>query len=224
MDELYLFITASLLVGFGHCIGMCGPIVMAYSINLGKSRLIPHILYNLGRITTYGFIGGIAGLIGSMVIVTESIEGYQNYVMLFVGILMVVMGLSLSGWLPAFKYLEKINFISSAVHKGIKFLSSTKSSGLYYPMGIILGFLPCGAVYTAILFALNKGAGVNSPVEGFLIGMMVLLIFGISTMPAMLLTGKITSLIGGWLRSKLYTVSGILVMLMGGLIIYRSFS
>jgi sulfite exporter TauE/SafE len=84
---------SGLLGGFGHCIGMCGPVVIAYTSNLRERKYIPHFLYNLGRITTYSIIGGIMGLTGSFVGVTQFIEGFQNIVMVFIGALMVIMGL-----------------------------------------------------------------------------------------------------------------------------------
>jgi sulfite exporter TauE/SafE len=51
----FVLFTTGLTVGFGHCIGMCGPIVVSLSLSLkGRSVVVPHLLYNGGRITTYG--------------------------------------------------------------------------------------------------------------------------------------------------------------------------
>ena len=65
-DPLYLiFLTTGFTVGFGHCIGMCGPLVVSLSLNLkGKHLLLPHLLYNTGRVITYTVLGGIMGATG----------------------------------------------------------------------------------------------------------------------------------------------------------------
>ena len=67
IDTIFLlFLTTGFTVGFGHCIGMCGLIVVSLSLALGKRGiLVPHLLYHAGRITTYTFLGGIVGLTGS---------------------------------------------------------------------------------------------------------------------------------------------------------------
>ena len=59
-ESTYLLVFAAGALGsFGHCIGMCGPLVAAFSLPLGKGRLLPaNLLYHLGRVTTYGMIGG----------------------------------------------------------------------------------------------------------------------------------------------------------------------
>ena len=58
--------------GFGHCVGMCGPVVAAYSLGEQNLRYLHHILYNLGRITTYMFMGAVVGLTGSFLVLTAS--------------------------------------------------------------------------------------------------------------------------------------------------------
>ena len=69
-DPLYLaFFITGLTVGFGHCIGMCGPIVVSLSLNSKESHLVfRHLLYNAGRVITYGILGGLAGTLGSFTI------------------------------------------------------------------------------------------------------------------------------------------------------------
>ena len=83
-----LALTTGILGGFGHCIGMCGPLVASYTLATQAhnaqswfSRVSPHVLYNLGRITTYAIIGGIMGVSGSFVNVAGRIAGIQNIVL-----------------------------------------------------------------------------------------------------------------------------------------------
>ena len=86
-DALYLaFLVTGFTVGLGHCIGMCGPIVVSLSLNLKeRNPLLPHLLYNTGRVITYAILGGVAGTLGSFTILTSSIVSLQKGVLISAG-------------------------------------------------------------------------------------------------------------------------------------------
>ncbi|HYA31558.1 MAG TPA: sulfite exporter TauE/SafE family protein [Thermodesulfovibrionales bacterium] len=222
---------SGLLGGFGHCIGMCGPVVAAYSLNLDRRSILPHLLYTLGRVTTYGLLGGLTGLTGSFVGIVRQIGRYQNVVLAAAGIGMIVMAFSIGGWLPAFKrktsgtnaLLPRFTAYSQRVINRIaRFVTDTRSVGSFFPMGLLLGFMPCGLLYTALIAAAGVGVGARNQAEGFLCGMLLLLLFGIGTSPALLLFGKIVSMKREWLRGKLYRASALTMIVMGILFVYRA--
>jgi sulfite exporter TauE/SafE len=94
----FILFSSGLTVGFGHCIGMCGPIVASLSLTLkGRRVIVPHLLYNTGRITTYALLGGVMGATGSFTSVAARIASLQKGVMIFTGILIIVMGLAMAG-------------------------------------------------------------------------------------------------------------------------------
>ena len=74
IDPVYSIVFSTALLGSGHCIGMCGPIVAALSLaKPGREQgLFFHIFYNAGRLTTYVCIGIVAGWIGSLLNTTQS--------------------------------------------------------------------------------------------------------------------------------------------------------
>jgi sulfite exporter TauE/SafE len=75
----FLYLSTGFTVGFGHCIGMCGPIVISMSLNLkDESIIVPQFLYHLGRITTYAVLGGAMGATGTFVMVAANIEAIQK--------------------------------------------------------------------------------------------------------------------------------------------------
>ena len=79
-----LYLSTGFTIGFGHCIGMCGPIVVSISLNLKeKNILAPQLLYHLGRIITYAILGGVVAAAGSFTIVAANIESIQKGVMIF---------------------------------------------------------------------------------------------------------------------------------------------
>ena len=70
-----LYLSTGFTIGFGHCIGMCGPIVVSFSLNLKeKSIFIPQLLYHLGRITTYAILGAVVAAAGSLTMITANID------------------------------------------------------------------------------------------------------------------------------------------------------
>ena len=206
--------------GFGHCLGMCGPVVAAHAMNAGGRRLLPHLLYNLGRITTYGIVGGFMGLTGSFAGVIHPIENFQNILMAGIGLLMVLMGLVVGGWLPFAVAQSGCGW--NRIGALVKFVTESGGVGAFFPMGLILGFIPCGMSYTAFIAAAGAGVHAGSQVEGFLQGMLMLLLFGMGTAPALLLLGGVFSVIGQKARLKLHKASSVAMILAGAVFFYRA--
>ena len=208
-----LAFTTGLLGGFGHCIGMCGPLVASYTLRGSPpppyrasiiNNLFPHLFYNIGRITTYMFIGAVMGLTGSFVNVAGRISGFQNTVAIIAGALMIFMGLSISGIAGGTAWLERHN---AFILKSGKNILQAESVWLYYPLGALLGFLPCGLSYTVFMSAAGTGS--------MLSGMLTAFFFGIGTLPALLMFGLIAGYLSHKLRGLMYRLSGIIIILTG---------
>jgi sulfite exporter TauE/SafE len=222
-DSLYLvFLTTGLTVGFGHCIGMCGPIVVSLSLNLGGKRtLVPHLLYNGGRVTTYAILGGLMGLTGSFTAVASRIAGLQKGVMIFSGILIIAMALAMSGWIPLGGIFGNGSTPQSFISRGFRRLTRSTSRVIYYPIGLLLGLLPCGPVYTALLAAAGTGIDAGAASAGFLRGLGLMTAFGLGTVPALLVIGRLAG--SGWLRARaiLYRTGAILMLGVGVYFVIR---
>ena len=213
---LLILFTSGFTVGFGHCVGMCGPIVAALSLNLkGRGIVVPHLLYSLGRITTYALLGGVMGITGSFTRVTASISSLQKGVMIVAGLLIVLMGLAMGGLVPLGRIFVDHCDPSGVFSRGFRKLSEARSTATYYPLGLLLGLLPCGPVYTALLAAARGGMEARTSIEGFLLGMALMSAFGLGTVPALLLVAKLADL--GWLRRRdiVYRISSILMVTLG---------
>jgi len=182
-------ITIAFLGSFGHCVGMCGGIVIAYSsakVDAGFSRrrqAASHLLYSFGRVSTYVSMGVLFGYLGS----TFAFDGQTNGVLkMLTGVIMVLTGLSLIGWI---KFLTIVEYgLSNASWYKTLFakLIRSKSYLSFYFLGMLNGFLPCGFVY---FFAVTA-AGTASPIYGGF----VMLIFGLSTIPALFSLGYFVGL------------------------------
>jgi sulfite exporter TauE/SafE len=217
IDTLYLvFLATGFTVGFGHCIGMCGPIVVSISLNLRTTGiLIPNLLYNAGRITTYAVLGGIMGGSGAFTRITADIAGAQKGVMIFAGVMIIVMGLGMSGWIPLGRIFGDDYHPDGMISRGFQKLTGARSTVAYLPLGMLLGLLPCGPVYTALIAAARAGMEAQNHFSGVLSGMGLMTAFGIGTVPALLLVGRLAGM--GWLRSRkvIYTIGSVTMVAVG---------
>jgi len=213
-----LYLSTGFTIGFGHCIGMCGPIVVTFSLNLKKkSILVPHLLYHLGRIITYVILGGVVAVAGSFTMVAAHIERLQKGVMVFAGALIVLLGLAMAGWLPIGRIFANHSSPGRWISKGFGRLLKVKSAVVYLPLGLLLGLLPCGPVYTALLGAARVGMEGNTIYQGMLNGMGLMAAFGMGTVPALFLVGKLADM--GWLKSRaIIYKAGAVLMIVAGLI------
>lgn len=210
-------------VGFGHCIGMCGPIVASLSLSLrGRTVIVPHLLYNAGRITTYALLGGAMGVTGSFTRITSSIASLQKGVMIFGGILIILMGLAMAGWVPVGEIFGDYCNPKGFLARGFRKLSEARSTATYYPLGLLLGLLPCGPVYTALIASARAGMEARNSAEGFVMGLGLMLSFGLGTVPSLLLIAKLTDL--GWLKKRevIYKISSVLMVLVGVYFVIRA--
>ncbi|MFK5938028.1 MAG: sulfite exporter TauE/SafE family protein [Sulfurimonas sp.] len=217
--DLLTVISIAFLGSFGHCIGMCGGIVLAYStikIEPTSSKLsksAAHLLYNFGRVLTYTMLGGIFGAIGSVVRFSNTANGM---LLIFAGIAMIFAGLSLMGKIKFLTLIEH-SFASSPFYKSTfqKILHS-KSNLSFFALGMLNGLLPCGFVY---FFAI-AAASTADPIYGAL----VMAIFGMSTIPAMFSVGFLASLASATsFRNMMMSLSSVAVLLYGAFTIYHGY-
>ncbi len=216
LAEYITAFTTGLLGGFGHCIGMCGPIIGSYAISSSHSlafrhRLLSHLLYNTGRITTYASVGFLMGLMGTSMSVFLKSSGLQQVVAFIAGIVMIIMGLGVSGIVKKPLWLEGKD---DMILKAGKLFMTEASVWRYYLLGALLGLLPCGLSYS--MFVASSGTG--SPLKGLLLT----LSFGLGTMPALLLFGYGATILGSGLRGMLYRASGAVIIIMGIMYIKRA--
>jgi len=219
-----IFLTTGFTIGFGHCIGMCGPIVVSLSLNLQKKNIvIPHLLYHAGRIMTYMLLGAIMGASGSFTGVTANISFLQKGAMIFAGLLIAVMGIAMAGWIPLGRIFSDYYNPGGIISRGFRRLSGIKSPVAYLPLGLLLGLLPCGPVYTALIAAARAGMEAPDAFEGVTAGMGLMACFGIGTAPALFLVAKLADL--GWLKSRkiIYKISAILMIIVGVYFMVKGF-
>lgn len=212
MELTLLF--AALALGFAsgfHCIGMCGPI--ALSLGLTKKQATNYYLQNLtyqfGRIATYAFLGAVLGIVGQ----GFEMAGFQQYLTVTVGILLIVMALFSFGGKD---FASKIPFFASFLFKIKKNLGKILQKADYrsrFTTGILNGFLPCGMVYMALTASLAAGGIWQSAV--------FMALFGLGTLPFMFAVVLAGNLMTAAFRIKILKFVPVMMVILGGLFVVR---
>ncbi len=214
-SDAIAMLMAGLAGGFGHCIGMCGPLVASCSLGQNRPGVLHHLVYNLGRIMTYTFLGALVGLTGSFIGLTSSIGAVQKAVMALAGLAVVLMGMATADWIPFGRALASCTPLMPAIRKTMSIFRGPLSIGAFFPMGIVLGFLPCGLSYTALLAATRSAMGTHDHFAGMVQGGLMMFLFGLGTTPALLSVGSLAGRIGEKNRLRLYRLASLVMIFIG---------
>lgn len=185
------------LAGAGHCLGMCGGIAVALRSAQGSHRLMP-VSYHLGRIVSYALLGGLLGSAAGAI----QLAPWTVALRFLAGFLLVAMGLHTLGLWYGIRHLEQVGSrLWRYIAPTAQSLMPPKRMAQAFMLGGLWGFMPCGLIYSALTWSAAEGAGAID--SGLL-----MLAFGIGTLPAMLgatlLGQRVTSFLQTpWVRKSL---------------------
>ncbi|OWY39931.1 hypothetical protein CEK28_04090 [Xenophilus sp. AP218F] len=185
------------LLGGGHCVGMCGGIVTALTLQRGGGAPRWPILagYNLGRIASYCLIGALLGGLAGGGLGLGGARPYQIALMILANLMLVAMGLYLAGWSNAVSALEGLGRpIWRRIQPRVARLLPIRRPGHAVLVGALWGWLPCGLVYSASLSALATGSAGR--------GGLAMLAFGLGTLPNLLLMGAFAETLRQWAQKR----------------------
>ena len=195
------------LLGSGaHCVGMCGGIMSALTMAIPAEARAKRwwllISYNLGRMFTYALIGFIAGYAASWF----DHWGASSWLRWLAGLLLIAMGLYVANWWRGLIYLEAAGRYLWAYMQPLgKALMPVKSARQALLLGAIWGWLPCGLVYSALGSAIAQAQPLQSA--------LVMVAFGLGTLPMLLATGMAANLLTGFLQNRaLRSLMGLLII------------
>lgn len=190
-----LFLTG--LAGSLHCVGMCGPILLGFlGSGIGKRSRLDFVYYHAGRLWTYGLLGFLAGWAGSRLHQESAVLGWQRPLSVVAAVLVIAGGAVALGWIPGLRLdlSPPGGCLPSAAGRpwlGVLVHEPRRLARLL--LGAVMGLLPCGLVYTAVLVA----ATLPNPL--YSAGGMML--FGLGTLPALSAVAFGSWLAPRWLRS-----------------------
>lgn len=214
--EFYLMAFTTGLLGAGHCMGMCGGLVAALALSPEGKRggILFHLLYNLGRTFTYTSIGVGVGWLGSIMAYRSTFRPITRYLLVGSDLFVILVGLGTAGAFAGISFLNlefkgPIGFFTLVAQK----LKSFPPAVAGFPIGTVFGFLPCGFLYAMLITA----AQTASPVSGGI----TMLLFGLGTIPALLLFGTLAHKLSSTTRIWMMRAAGLLVAVMGSYNLYR---
>ena len=156
---------------------------------------------------------GLMGLIGNMTVYKAGLSNIQSYISIITGVLIVIFALHTGGWISSrYGYLTKIS-IPSKLLRGVAHKNSILSWGL---VGLVNGILPCGLVYAALALAIKQA--------DFLNGGILMLTFGLGTIPAMTIFSIIVRRINPAIKGRFLKITSVIIMLFGIFTVYRGVS
>ena len=221
---------APLIVGFVgslHCLGMCGPLVVAYSLHIRSTAVdggpdvtkvwsrgfAHHLAFHAGRILCYGLLGAVASAFGYVIGFGQFFAGLRSSVSLVAGLLMVLFGLALLKLISVPLFPVRSFRPNGAVGRALPQLLASDRIASKWALGFVAGFLPCMLSWAMIV----KAATMASPVHGF----MTMALFGLGTVPALFFTGLSASLFTLRMRITGERVAACSVIVMGIILLVK---
>lgn len=202
---------SALILGFAgslHCVGMCSPLLISIT-SLRKHAILHRIVYNLGRVLTYGILGSLVTLFGSMIIFPQ----FQTAISFALGLALVVLGAAEITTL-------KIPVVTGLVLRLTGFIKKKYATFLYrkstlsvFAMGMLNGVLPCGLTYIALTYCLTT--------QNFYESIAFMLMFGVGTLPAMIGGSSVIIFLVKRLSLKISNLTTITVISLGIMLLAR---
>jgi sulfite exporter TauE/SafE len=196
------------LLGAGHCIGMCSGIASALSFSINpaqKNGLLSLLLYNLGRISSYSLAGFIFASSSSVLIVWMGGKESLIYLRIFAAIIMLLLAFYIAQLWNGLIVVEKAGkFIWQFIKPLAQYFLPLKHPTLAFPLGFFWGWLPCGLVYSSLIWAISSADGLN--------GLVIMLGFGLGTLPAMMLVGTLSHQLKRILNKKWFRYGSGLIL------------
>ena len=195
-----MFYTALLLglLGSFHCVGMCGPIVLALPVHTTNNpihKFVKILLYHLGRILAYGTIGFLFGYLGKGLY----LSGFQQRLSILIGIILIISILFPAKSLNKFQTIPPLKKLIRYIVFGFRKLLNRKSFYALFFIGFLNGLLPCSMVYVALTGVLT----LSSAVDGFA----YMALYGMGTIPLITVVAYAKNIFSLQFRNKIQKVS-----------------
>ncbi|MDQ1362342.1 MAG: uncharacterized protein QG652_202 [Pseudomonadota bacterium] len=207
----YISAFAAGLLGGVHCIGMCGGIVGALSFGVAQQQnnAKPYAIllaYNLARITSYMLAGALLGGVAALAMHWLDIRWLQKILQWSAALMMLLLGFYLAGWWTVLAQAEKIGAaLWRKIEPHARKLLPAQNLQQAFVLGLLWGWLPCGLVYSILLWSVASANAVD--------GALLMLCFGLGTLPNLLAMGVFARQLNNWVRSsRVRQLAGVMVM------------
>lgn len=204
----------ALILGFAgslHCVGMCGPLLLALPFDTrSKVEIVTSLaVYHAGRLLMYALLGVVFGLIGQGL----AVAGFQKGLSVTAGIVMISMALLSWRFEWLITALPGMGTLTKRVQSAMGRLLRDDPQKGHFALGALNGLLPCGMVYAAL-----AGAIATADVQS---GAVFMLLFGTGTLPLLLGVHVLGRTFGVWIRQHVRIAQPLLLLIAGVWLIQR---
>ncbi|MBX3722256.1 MAG: sulfite exporter TauE/SafE family protein [Turneriella sp.] len=205
------FLLSAAALGFfsgGHCLGMCGPLVLALPVHDSRPffSVAYRVVYNLGRVFTYAALGAAVGGAGLLF----SLRGYQTRVSYIAGALLIVFAIV---QLMPFLHLAFFSALHARIAGFFRGFIGKPGVMRFFALGSVNGFLPCGMVTSALAASLAAGDPAGST--------LYMVFFGLGTFPVMLAASLFGIYLSPRLKKSLAVLGPLVSLALGILLLWR---
>lgn len=199
------------LAGSLHCVGMCGPLLLAFPPDAAtRRRMLGRLLtYHAGRILSYSALGLLFGLLGKGI----AVAGFQQALSVGAGVFMLFMAFAAWRAERLITALPGFGAFTRRVQGRMGNLLRRHPGGAHFSLGLLNGLLPCGMVYAALAGAISTTGGPE--------GGIFMALFGLGTLPLLLAVSMLGRSLSLGVRRKMHIVQPVLLTLAGLLLLYR---
>jgi uncharacterized protein len=199
------------LISSFHCVGMCGPIAMMLPVDrTNETKKVTQIItYHIGKLTAYGTLGLLFGLLGR----SFYLAGMQQQLSIIVGILMILVAVIPEKVFANYNFSKPVYRLITKVKSSLGQQFKNKSYKSLFTIGLLNGFLPCGMVYVALFGAIAM--------QNVSLGIGYMLLFGLGTIPMMVAVVYASGLISFSLRGTIQKAIPLVAVIIGMLFIVR---
>lgn len=211
------------ILGGVHCVGMCGGIISALTLgiqpraqsNIRLPSLLPFLLsYNLARIISYSIAGIVFGGVGAWISDLVLFHQAQLVLKVVAGLFLIALGLYLANWWVGLRYVEQLGRrVWLLIEPFAKRFIPIRNFKQAFAAGFFWGWLPCGLVYSVLIWSMSSGSAVK--------GGLLMLSFGVGTLPTLMAVGLFSASLKSFMQRPITkTLSGLLVISFGVYQIY----
>jgi hypothetical protein len=190
---------------------MCGPIAMMLPVdrNNQAKKVTQIITYHAGRLTAYGSIGFVFGLVGKGFF----LAGIQQNLSIFIGLAMIIIVLTPENIFAKYNFSKPAFQLISKIKTALGIQFRNKSYKSLFTIGLLNGLLPCGMVYVALFGAIAM--------QSESLGVLYMILFGLGTVPMMSSAVYINLYLTVPIRNKIQKIIPYAAVLIGCLFILR---
>jgi sulfite exporter TauE/SafE len=204
------------ILGSGHCVGMCGALVSGFFIKASQGGIgpMPYVGYHGARIGVYTLVGAIAALAGVALVSTGLLGKVQGLLQIVAGLVVILLGLETMGLM---RTRLAVGFAPMRwLRQGFAKAAKAGTVGGAALGGLVNGMMPCALTLAMAV----KATTAPTPVAGGLL----MLAFGLGTLPAMLFVTLVFGRLGGKVRGHLLKAAAVVVIAMGLSTLYQGVS